>query len=192
MKKKSQLADKLTKFLSETQELRKYLIKEGRGEIRLQTDQEFNQNEIKEIAKEYNVVHFNSRVNDGHAVRAEQKIRELKNRLKSFKHMLKSGKLKPKEALKKATKNMNIYPTRKYGVPPEEVEKKSLESEEYKLDYDFKRLKKVDKDAERYSRYDTKRDKKSKKKLRSPLNLGEIVYVLSARIKKKRRAIHFL
>ena len=106
--------------------------------------------------------------------------------------MLKSGKLKPNEALKKATKNMNIYPTRKYGVPPEEVEKKSLESEEYKLDYDFKHLKKVDKDAERYSRYDTKRDKKSKKKLRSPLNLGEIVYVLSARIKKKRRAIHFL
>ena len=31
MKKKSQLADKLEKFLSETQELRKYLIKEGRG-----------------------------------------------------------------------------------------------------------------------------------------------------------------
>ena len=30
MKKKSQLADKLEKFLSETQELRKYLIKEER------------------------------------------------------------------------------------------------------------------------------------------------------------------
>ena len=58
--------------------------------------------------------------------------------------------------------------------------------EEYKLDYDFKRLKKVDKDADRYSRYDVKRDKKSKKKqLRSLLNLGEIVYILSARIKKK-------
>ena len=46
-------------------------------------------------------------------------------------------------------------------------------------------MKKVDKDAERYSRYDAKRDKKSKKKLRSPLNLGEILYVLLARIKKK-------
>ena len=80
---------------------------------------------------------------------------------------------------------MNIFPTRKYGVPPEEVQKKSLASEEYKLDYDFKRLKKVDKDADRYSRYNAKRDKKSKKKLRSPLNLGEIVYILSARIKKK-------
>ena len=77
---------------------------------------------------------------------------------------------------------MNIFPTKKYGDPPEELEKKSLESEEYKLDYDFKRLKKVDKDAERYSRYDAKRDKKSTEKLRSPLNLGEIVCVLSARI----------
>ena len=123
---------------------------------------------------------------------AEQKIRELKNWLKNFKRVLSNGKLQPNKALKKATKNINIFPTRKYGVPPEEVEKKSLASEEYKLDYDFKRLKKVDKDAERYSRYDAKRDKNLKKKLRSPLNLGEILYVLSARIKKKRRAIHFL
>ena len=82
---------------------------------------------------------------------AEQKIRELKNWLKSFKRVLSNGKLKPNEALKKATKNVNIFPTRKYGVPPEEVEKKSLASEEYKLDYDCKRLKKVDKDADRYS-----------------------------------------
>ena len=59
---------------------------------------------------------------------------------------------------------MNIFLTRKYRVPPEEVEKKSLALEEYKLDYNFKRLKKVDKDADRYSRYDAKRDKKSKKK----------------------------
>ena len=73
---------------------------------------------------------------------AEQKIRELKSPLKKFKRVLSSGKLKLNEALKKAPKNMNIFPTRKYGVPPEEVEKKSLALEEYKLDYDFKRLKK--------------------------------------------------
>ena len=87
---------------------------------------------------------------------------------------------------------MNIFPTRKYGISPKEIEKKSLESEEYKLDYNLKRLKKVYKEVERYSRYDAKRDKKSKKKLRSLPNLGEIVYVLLARIKKKTRAIHFL
>ena len=78
--------------------------------------------------------------------------------------MLDSGKYKPNEALKKATKSKNIFPTRKYGVPPEEVQKKYLALEEYKLAYDFKRLKKVDKDADRYSRYDAKRDKNKKKK----------------------------
>ena len=60
---------------------------------------------------------------------------------------------------------MNIFPTKKNGVPPKETEKKSLKSEEYKLDYDFKCLKKVDKDAARYSRYDMKLGKKTKKKL---------------------------
>ena len=51
---------------------------------------------------------------------------------------------------------------KKYGLPPEEVEKESLESGEYELDYDFKRLKKVDTDA-RYSQYDKKEDRRNKK-----------------------------
>lgn len=65
MNKKSDLVDKLEKFLSETQGRRKYLLKEGRGEMLLQTDQEFHQNMIKELAKKYNIVHFNSKLNDG-------------------------------------------------------------------------------------------------------------------------------
>ena len=85
------------------------------------------QNKIKEVGKKYNVVHFNSRLpNDSHAVGVEQKVRELKNWLKNFKRMLSSGKLKPNEVLKKTTKNMNIFLRSRYGVRPEEVEKKSL------------------------------------------------------------------
>ena len=94
--------------------------------------------------------------------------------------------------LKKTTNNMNIQPTRKYGVPPNEVEKKSIESEEYKLSYDIDRIRKVDKDAARYARYDLKIDKKSKKKLRSPLQTDEIVFVLSSRIKKKMHLLFFI
>ena len=71
IKKRASWQKKLEKVLLETQELRKNSIKEGKGEIRLQNDQEFNQSEIKEIAKKYNVVHFNSRLNDGHAVEAK-------------------------------------------------------------------------------------------------------------------------
>ena len=80
---------------------------------------------------------------------------------------------------------MNMLPSRKYGVPSEEVENNSLESEEYKLDYDFKGLKKVDKDAARYSQYNKKVDKRNKKVLISQLNVGEVVYVLSGSLKKK-------
>ena len=55
-----------------------------------------------------------------------------------------------------------MLPPKKYGLPPEEVEKESLESGEYELDYYFKRLKKVDTDA-RYSQYDKKEDRRNKK-----------------------------
>ena len=65
--------------------------------------------------------------------------------------------------LKKAMLNMNIQSSRKYGIPPNVVEKKSLESEEYKLGYDLTRIKKVEKDVEKYGRYDCKKDKNSKK-----------------------------
>ena len=39
--------------------------------MRLQTDQEFNQNEIKVFSDKFNVKHFNSKLNKGQAVSAE-------------------------------------------------------------------------------------------------------------------------
>ena len=120
IKKKSQLADKLEKFYLEIEDVRSYLKKENRYRMRLQTDQEFNQNEIKALNKKHDVEHYNTKLNEGQALAAEQKIRELKFSLKNFKRLNKISKnvLKPNEVLKKATSNMNIQPTRKYGVPP--------------------------------------------------------------------------
>ena len=193
MKKKSQLADKLEKFYLEITDVRSYLRKEKRYGMHLQTDQEFNQNEIKTLNKKHDMGHYNTKINEGHAVAAEQKIRELKFRVKNFKRLNKISQnvFKPNEALKKATNNMNIQPTRKYGVPPNEVEKKSIESEEYKLSYDIDRIRKVDMDVARYARYDLKRGKKSKKKLRSPLQTGEIVFVLSSSKKKDAPSVFY-
>ena len=51
IKKKSQLADKLEKFYLEIEDVRSYLKKENRYRMRLQTDQEFNQNEINALIK---------------------------------------------------------------------------------------------------------------------------------------------
>ena len=63
--------------------MREYLKKENRYRMGLQTDQEFNQNEIKASNNKFNVEHFNSRLNDVHAVAAEQKIRKFKSPLLS-------------------------------------------------------------------------------------------------------------
>ena len=95
MKQKSQLRNKLEAFNKEIDDKRPYLKKENSHRMRLQTDQE------------------------GHAVEAEQKIREFKERLRNFKHIKKNRNL----PLKKVTVSMNIQPKAKYGVAPEEVEK---------------------------------------------------------------------
>ena len=73
-----------------------------------------------------------------------KKLERSKNRLKIFKRLKKIEKkaLELNDVLKKATANMNLKPTRKYGVPPEHVEKESSKIEEYRLTYDFSRLKK--------------------------------------------------
>ena len=134
--KKSQLSVKLGKFYFNTESFREYLKGENRHQMRLQTDQEFNQNEIDKINKKYNVLHHNSKLNDGHAVGAEQKFVNL-NPISEILRGSKRANLNPLR-LKKTTNNINMFPTRKYGVPTEEVGKKSVESEEYKLDYDFK------------------------------------------------------
>ena len=78
------LSAKLEKFYSDNKSLREYLKGENIHQMRLQTDQEFNQNEIARINKKY-VLHYNSKLNDRHAVGAKQKIRELKFRVRDFK-----------------------------------------------------------------------------------------------------------
>lgn len=154
--------------------------------MRLPTDKEFNQRETKKPNKKFKVNVSNSRLNRGHTVAAEQKIRGLKKRLRFFKRLVKGGEKKqvqPNEGLQKATANINKQPTLNSWVLLNDVEKHSPVSEEYKLDYDFTRLKKIEKAAKRY---DKKIDKR-RKKLRSSLEKGKRVHVLSGRLKKTRQ-----
>ena len=155
--------------------------------MRLQTDQEFQQNEIKKINIKYNVEMFSSRVRGGKAFAAEQKIRELKKVIFRTKNAYKLAKKKinSKKIIEKSVQNLNNTNSEKYGYPPEIIEKKTLANEIYKEAYDFYRLAKVTKDVNRYERYNEKLDKKQKKKLREPLEIGEKVLVLAERIKKK-------
>ena len=73
MRKRSNLVNKLETFYKEIE------VKRNKNEkMRLETDQEFQQNEIKKINLKYNVEMFSSRIRGGKAFAAEQKIRELK------------------------------------------------------------------------------------------------------------------
>ena len=182
MKARKNLASKLEIFYKEIQKKRL-----NNEKMRLQTDQEFQQNEIKKLNQKYNVEMFSTRLRGGKAFAAEQKIRELKKVIFKTKrtYKLQKKKINSKQIIMKAVENLNKINSKKYGLPPDIIEKKSLESEYFKEIYDFHRLVKITKGINRYERYNEKLDKKQKRKLREPLNINEKVLVLAERIKKK-------
>ena len=59
---------------------------------------------------------------------------------------------------------MNIQPSRKYGLSPEEVESHALKSERFRTLYNMHRIEKTVKLNTRMDRYDQKKILKKKKK----------------------------
>ena len=182
MRKKSNLVNKLETFYKEIEPKR-----DKKEIMRLRTDQEFQQNEIKKINLKYNVDMFSTNIRGGKAFAAEQKIRELKKILFKTKNVYKRSKKKinSKKIIEKAIENMNKINSEKYGLPPEIIEKKTLSDNVFKEIFDFYRMVKVSKAVDRYERYNEKVDERQKKKLRQPLEIDEKVLILAERIKKK-------
>ena len=71
MNNRSLLAKKLRLFYEDIKRKRT-------GKMRLQTDLEFKQNEIKKLNDQFNVDMFHTKIRGGKAFAAEQKIREFK------------------------------------------------------------------------------------------------------------------
>ena len=135
---------------------------------------------------------FSTKLRGGKAFAAEQKIREFKKILFRSKKLHKANRssggkkrFDSKKTIKKAADNMNKTNSEKYGLPPETIEKRTLSDDVFREVYDFHRIVKVSKDADRYKRYELRQDKKFKRKLREPLLVGEKVLVLAERLKKK-------
>ena len=80
---------------------------------------------------------------------------------------------------------MNKTNSEKYGLLPETIEEKTLSDNVFREIYDFYRMIKASKAINRYERYNIKLDKKRKRKLHEPLEIGEKVLILAERIKKK-------
>ena len=74
----------------------------------------------------------------------EQKLRELKKKIFSFKALerkiLGGKKFRPYEIIKKSVKNMNSHPSAKYKQVPENVKKSALASEASREKFNFVRL----------------------------------------------------
>ena len=179
MKNRNLLAKKLKLFYDEIDQKRS-------GKMRLQTDLEFNQNIIKKLNKEHNVEMFHTKIRGGKAFVAEQKIGKFKQILNQSKRLVKRGgkRLKPNELIKKAVENMNETLSQKYDVAPETIESNSLKSEYFKRMFDFQRIKKAQETNRRQEKFAIKKDRR-RRKLRSPLKIGEKVIILAERIKKK-------
>ena len=154
--------------------------------MRLQTDLEFQQNEIKKLNKKYNVEMFSTKVRGGKAFAAEQKIREFKKLLLKMKNLFKKygKKLKLNEVIRKVLFKEGSK-TAKYQIEPEEVEKRALLDDAFREKYDFYRLEKIGTHASRQDRYNLKKDILNPRKLREPWEIGEKVLVLAERLKKK-------
>ena len=91
--------------------------------MKLQVDNEFQQVKIKDLNYKNNMKIFTTSIRGWKAFAAEQKIRELKTRISK----LKTQKLKissTKIVLNSAA-NMNNVKNEKYGLSPEEIEKKN-------------------------------------------------------------------
>ena len=80
---------------------------------------------------------------------------------------------------------MNIKPSRKYSISPEKVEKNALNSERFRVLFNMHRIERTDKKNARLDRFDRKKYLRKRKKLRENLDIGEKVYVLAERIKRK-------
>ena len=80
---------------------------------------------------------------------------------------------------------MNSLPSRKYDVSSKKIEKKSLESEKFREWFNIRRMRILSGEKRRQEKYQEKNYRRKKLKLRVPLEVGEEVLILSARLKKK-------
>ena len=173
---------KLEKFYKEVADKRK------NKKMRLQTDQEFKQKKIYDLNKKYDADMLSTAVRGGKAFAAKQKLRELKKRLSRLLILQRNSKTRhksPNILIQKAVENMNSLSTAKYGVVPDKIEKRSLESEWFRKWFDIRRLSRISKAQPRRERYQKKKYLRKKKKLRVPLEIGEDILLILSRIKRK-------
>ena len=190
MKTRKLLAKKMAIFYQD-------IAKKRTGKMRLQIDHEFQQTNIKNFNKKFDVDMYSTNLGGGKAFAAEHKIRELKKFLLRRKVIKKLARkrVKPNQLIKKATYNSNNTRSSKYGFSPDQIEKKSLDpkkGQNFRETYDFSRLWRTKEAQGRADRYVKKLDSRKKRRLRDPLDIGEQMLVLAEKLKINFRGKNFL
>ena len=111
MKSRKQILQKLRIFYDDVRNERK-----GKR-MRLQVDNEFQQVKIKDLNDINNVEMFTSAVRGKKKFATEQKMRELKTRIAKIN--VQKLKIGPVKIVEISTANMNVRPSKKYGIAPE-------------------------------------------------------------------------
>ena len=149
MKSRKQILQKVGLFYDDVRNKRK-----GKG-MRLQVDNKVQQVKIKDLNDINNVEMFTFAVRGGKAFPAEQKIRELKTRIAKINAQ--KLKIRPSKITEMSTAKMNLRPSRKYGLPPEEIERRALSNERFKTIFNMKRIKKTQRLQRRLDDYNKKK-----------------------------------
>ena len=138
---------------------------------------------IKDLNDQNNVEMFTTSARGGKAFAAEHKIRELMTRIS--KSNVQKLKISPIKINLNSANNMNSVQSEKYGLSPEEIEKKSLSSERFRTLFNFHRKEKTKLAQGRLNTYDNKKYKVKRIKFRESLDIGDKVLVIGVRIRKK-------
>ena len=81
-------------------------------------------------------------------------------------------KISPTKIISSSASNINSVQSEKYGLSPDEIEKKSLSSERFRMLFNFHRIEKTKMVNDRLDRYDKKKYNKKRRRLRENLNVG--------------------
>ena len=105
-----------------------------RQNTRLQTDNEFQQFKIKDLNDKYNVTMFTTNLHD----RKELRKRISKVKPKSDQN---KAKISPTTIIKPSAENINNVESEKYKLTQNKIEKKSLENQRFRTEFNFERIK---------------------------------------------------
>ena len=106
--------------------------------MRLQLHDEFQQVKTQDLNDQNDVEIFTTSIRGGKAFAAEQKIKELKTRVTKL--SIRKLKISASQIILNSAVDMNIIDSVKYGIIPEEIEKRSLFNEKFKTLFKFHKI----------------------------------------------------